>query len=93
METIIIKSADSTTTQKIKDFLKELKVTYKTESKKGKEKPYDAAFVKRYWSVGRVPNKETLLPMMKNCEKICLGNETPMTGSGHKKRMIIRRSI
>ena len=48
METIIIKSADSTTTQKIKDFLKELKVTYKTESKKkDKEKPYDPAFVKK----------------------------------------------
>jgi hypothetical protein len=47
METIIIESADSTTTQKIKDFLKELKVAYKTKSKKDKEKPYDPAFVKK----------------------------------------------
>jgi len=46
METIIIESADSTTTQKIKDFLQELKVTYKTKNKKKKEKPYDPEFVK-----------------------------------------------
>ncbi|MBC7883835.1 MAG: hypothetical protein H7X99_00065 [Saprospiraceae bacterium] len=47
MEIIIIKSTDSITTQKIKDFLKDLKVTYKTESKKDKEKLYDPAFVKK----------------------------------------------
>jgi glycine cleavage system protein P-like pyridoxal-binding family len=47
METIIIESTDSTTTQKIKDFLEELKVAYKTKSKKDKEKPYDSTFVKK----------------------------------------------
>jgi phosphoribosylcarboxyaminoimidazole (NCAIR) mutase len=45
METIIIESSDIATTQQIKDFLKELKVAYKTKSKKDKEKPYDPAFV------------------------------------------------
>ncbi|HMR88811.1 MAG TPA: hypothetical protein PKD51_11695 [Saprospiraceae bacterium] len=44
METIIIDSTDSTTTEKIKDFLKELNVTFKT--KKKKDKPYDPEFVK-----------------------------------------------
>jgi hypothetical protein len=44
METIIIDSTDSTTTEKIKDFLKGLNVTFKT--KKKKEKPYDPEFVK-----------------------------------------------
>ncbi|HLO52813.1 MAG TPA: DUF2683 family protein [Saprospiraceae bacterium] len=44
METIIIESTDSTTTEKIKDFLKGLNVTFKT--KKKKEKPYDPEFVK-----------------------------------------------
>jgi ribose 5-phosphate isomerase RpiB len=47
METIIIDSTDSTTTEKIKDFLKELNVTFKTKSKKDKEKSYDPAFVKK----------------------------------------------
>jgi len=47
METIIIDSTDSTTTDKIKNFLKELNVTFKTKSKKDKEKPYDPAFVKK----------------------------------------------
>jgi glycine cleavage system protein P-like pyridoxal-binding family len=47
METIIIESTDSITTQKIKDFLKELKVSYKTKAKKEKDKPYDPAFVKK----------------------------------------------
>ena len=45
METIIIESVDSTTTEKIKDFLKKLNVTFKTKKKK-EEKPYDPAFVK-----------------------------------------------
>ena len=44
METIIIDSTDNITTEKIKDFLKGLNVTFKT--KKKKEKPYDPAFVK-----------------------------------------------
>jgi hypothetical protein len=47
METIIIKFTDSITTEKIKDFLQELNVTYRTESKKKKEKPYDPTFVKK----------------------------------------------
>lgn len=46
METIIIDSNDSITTEKIKDFLKGLNVSFKTKSKKKKEKPYDPAFVK-----------------------------------------------
>ena len=45
METIIIESADSMTTEKIKDFLKKLNVGFKTKRKK-EEKPYDPAFVK-----------------------------------------------
>lgn len=45
METIIIDSTDSITTEKIKDFLKELNVSFKTKSKKDKEKPYDPEFV------------------------------------------------
>ena len=44
METIIIDSTDNITTEKIKDFLKGLNVTFKT--KKKKEKPYDPEFVK-----------------------------------------------
>lgn len=44
METIIIKSEDDTTTEKIKDFLKEMKVSF--TSKKQKEKPYNPEFVK-----------------------------------------------
>lgn len=44
METIIIESADSMTTEKIKDFLKKLNVSFKTKRKK-EEKPYDPAFV------------------------------------------------
>ena len=47
METIIIESTDSNTTQKIKDFLTALKVTYKTKPQKDKEKPYDPAFVNK----------------------------------------------
>ena len=43
METIIIDSSDSITTEKIKDFLKGLNVTFKTKNKR--EKPYDPAFV------------------------------------------------
>jgi hypothetical protein len=43
METIIIDSNDSITTEKIKDFLKGINVTFKT--KKKKEKQYDPAFV------------------------------------------------
>ena len=45
METIIIDSSDSVTSEKIKDFLKGLNVTFKTKRKKKKEKPYDPAFV------------------------------------------------
>lgn len=50
METIIIESPNSTTTQKIKDFLKELNVKYKTgntslRNNKGQEKSYDPDFV------------------------------------------------
>lgn len=45
METIIIDSNDSITTEKIKDFLKGLNVTFKTKRKKKREKPYDPAFV------------------------------------------------
>jgi len=44
METIIIKSEDDTTTEKIKAFLKEMKVSF--TSKKKKEKPYNPEFVK-----------------------------------------------
>ena len=44
METIIIKSKDEITTEKIKDFLKDINVTF--TSKKKKEKPYDPEFVK-----------------------------------------------
>jgi hypothetical protein len=44
METIIIDSNDSITTEKIKDFLKGLNVTFKTKSKKKKQ--YDPTFVK-----------------------------------------------
>lgn len=47
METIIIDSTDSSTTEKIKDFLKELNVTFKTKSKMNKEKLYDPALVKK----------------------------------------------
>ena len=44
METIIIKSEDDTNTEKIKDFLKEMNVSF--TSKKKKEKPYNPEFVK-----------------------------------------------
>jgi hypothetical protein len=46
METIIIETTDSATTQKIKDFLNEFKISYKTKSRKSKDKPYDPEFVK-----------------------------------------------
>ncbi len=45
METIIIDSSDSITTEKIKDFLKGLNVSFKTKKTKKKEEPYDPAFV------------------------------------------------
>lgn len=45
METIIIDSSDSITTEKIKVFLKGINVSFKTKMKKKKEKPYDPAFV------------------------------------------------
>jgi hypothetical protein len=45
METIIIDSYDSITTEKIKDFLKGLDVSFKTKKTKKKEEPYDPAFV------------------------------------------------
>jgi hypothetical protein len=44
METIIIKSEDDTTTEKIKDFLTEMKVSFTSEKKK--DKPYNTEFVK-----------------------------------------------
>lgn len=52
METIIIESVESTTTKKIKDFLKNLNVTFKTKKKK-EEKPYDPAFVEMVLSASQ----------------------------------------
>jgi len=45
MDTIIIEPQDSATTDKIKDFLKDLGIGYKTKKKK-KDKPYNPEFVK-----------------------------------------------
>jgi len=45
MDTIIIEPQDSATTDKIKNFLKELGIEYKTKKKK-KDKPYNPEFVK-----------------------------------------------
>ena len=45
METIIIQSADSVAIAKIKAFLKEIKVSYETQSFEEEEGPYDPEFV------------------------------------------------
>lgn len=45
METIIIQSADSAAIAKIKAFLKEIKVSYETQSYESEESPYDPEFV------------------------------------------------
>lgn len=60
METIIIEPSDSTTAQKIKDFLKELNVTFKIKAKK--EKTYDSEFVKMVLDASKAEGEKTIDP-------------------------------
>ena len=60
METIIIESADEVTTEKIKVFLKDLQVSYKT--KKKKDKPYDPEFVNMVLERAKSGNTVTINP-------------------------------
>lgn len=67
METIIIESKDKATTKRIKDFLKELKVSYTTTgkstgTKNGKVKPYDPAFVQMVREASQEPGEKIIDP-------------------------------
>lgn len=60
METIIIESSDEVTTEKIKVFLKDLQVSYKT--KKKKDKPYDPEFVNMVLKASKEEGRKIIDP-------------------------------
>ncbi len=72
MDTIIIEPQDSATTEKIKDFLKELGIEYKTKKKK-KDKPYNPEFVKMILERSESARQGNVILYDENLEKELFG--------------------
>ena len=72
MDTIIIEPQDSATTNKIKDFLKELGIEYKTKKKK-KDKPYNPEFVKMILERSQSARQGNVVLYDENLEKELFG--------------------
>jgi hypothetical protein len=74
METLIIKSDDKNTLDKIKKYLKDLKVSFKTETSANEdESPYDPEFVKMVLERAKSAREGNTVPYTEELRKELFG--------------------